>query len=64
WKLKHHYLALPSMDPDGPVTSTLHLQFGSDFVVLVFDAHNGMQMSGTRYTGLRFITASGNTVFD
>ena len=48
WKLKHHYLALPSMNPDVPVTSTLQLQFGSDFVVLVFDAHNGLQMSGTR----------------
>jgi len=52
------------MNPDVPVASTLQLQFGSDFVVLVFDAHNGLHMSGTKYTGLQFVTASGNTVFD
>ncbi|MFM7987782.1 MAG: hypothetical protein ACKPKO_51570, partial [Candidatus Fonsibacter sp.] len=64
WKLKYHYLALPSMNPDVPVTSTLQLQFGSDFVALVFDAHNGLQMSGMTYTGLQYKTAVGNTVFD
>ncbi|MFM7990148.1 MAG: hypothetical protein ACKPKO_63615, partial [Candidatus Fonsibacter sp.] len=50
------------MNPDVPVTSTLHLQFGGDFVVFVFDAHNGLQMSGTIYTGLHYKMAMGNTV--
>ncbi|MFM7981737.1 MAG: hypothetical protein ACKPKO_20705, partial [Candidatus Fonsibacter sp.] len=56
-------MALPSMDPDMPVTSMLQLQFGSDFVVLVFDAHNGLRISGTKNTGLNHNTALGNTVF-
>ncbi|MFM7980997.1 MAG: hypothetical protein ACKPKO_16940, partial [Candidatus Fonsibacter sp.] len=64
WKLWHHYLALPTMGPDVPVTSTLQLQFGSDFVVLVLYAHNGLQVHGTIYTGLSYKTVMGNTMFD
>ena len=38
--------------------------FGSDFIVLVFDAHNGLQMTDSVYTGLQFGTPNGRTMYD
>ena len=38
--------------------------FGSDFVVLRFDAHNGLQMHSLCYTGLGYKTPSGRTMFE
>ncbi|MFM7986202.1 MAG: hypothetical protein ACKPKO_43505, partial [Candidatus Fonsibacter sp.] len=40
------------------------LQFGSDFVGIVLDAHNGLQLHATKYTGLEYVTAMGTTTFD
>ena len=37
--------------------------FGSDFVILWFDAHNGLQMHPLFYTGLNYVSPSGRTVF-
>ena len=63
WKARHYRLALPTMKPDESVSSE-QLQFGSDVVVLVFDAHNGLQLVTTRYTGLDYTTAIGTTMFE
>ena len=40
------------------------LMFGSDFIVLVFDAHNGRQWSNTAYIGLEFGTPNGRTMYE
>ena len=37
--------------------------FGSDFVILWFCAHNGLQMHPHHYTGLNFISPSGRSVY-
>ena len=37
--------------------------FGSDFVVIVVDAHNGLQM-GNNYTGLKHKTPTGRTMYE
>ncbi|MFM7986243.1 MAG: hypothetical protein ACKPKO_43715 [Candidatus Fonsibacter sp.] len=57
-------LALPSMNPDVSVTSPRQLQFGSDFIVIVIDAHNGLQMKDAVYTGLEYRSPAGRTMFD
>ena len=36
--------------------------FGSDIVVIVIDAHSGLQM-GSKYTGLSFVPPSGKTMY-
>ena len=36
--------------------------FGSDFVVIVTDAHNGLHM-GNSYTGLKHKSPIGRTIF-
>ena len=52
-----HY-ALPKLGkPDAPSF------FGSDFVVIVIDAHNGLQM-GSSYTGFKYKTPTGKTMYD
>ena len=38
--------------------------FGTDFVVIWFDSHNGLQMTAKRYTGFGFISSSGKTMFE
>ena len=63
WEMRHISLALPTMRPDESVSSE-ELQFGSDFVVIVLDAHNGLQLHATKYTGLDYKTALGTTTFD
>ena len=37
--------------------------FGSDFVILWFDAHNGLQMNPLYYTGLQYMTPSGRSTY-
>ena len=37
--------------------------FGSDCVVIVIDAHNGLQL-GNAYTGLKHKPPTGNTIFE
>jgi hypothetical protein len=59
WKARFHVLSVSSMNRD----DCAELRFGSDFVVLVFDAHNGLQMHPTKYTGLDYTTKSGKTMF-
>ena len=58
WKNQHIQRALPkSGKPGAPA------YFGSDFVVIVVDAHNGLQL-GNNYTGLKHKTPTGKTVFE
>ncbi|MFM7978844.1 MAG: hypothetical protein ACKPKO_05965, partial [Candidatus Fonsibacter sp.] len=64
WKLKNFRLALPSMNPDVSITSARQLQFGSDFIGIVIDAHNGLQMKDSTYTGLEYRSPAGRTMFD
>ena len=53
----HLQLALPkSGRPD------VAPYFGGDFVVIVIDAHNGLQM-GNNYSGLSFVCAPGKTMY-
>ena len=49
--------ALPQPGPlGGP------LFWGSDFVVVLFDSHNGLQMDPNRYTGRDYVSPSGKTM--
>ena len=52
------------MTPDVSITSARQLQFGSDFVAIVIDAHNGLQMKDTVYTGLEYRSPAGRTMFE
>ncbi|MFM7990521.1 MAG: hypothetical protein ACKPKO_65500, partial [Candidatus Fonsibacter sp.] len=36
----------------------------SDFIVVVIDAHNGLQMHDSTYTGLEYRSPAGRTMFD
>ncbi|MFM7982210.1 MAG: hypothetical protein ACKPKO_23110, partial [Candidatus Fonsibacter sp.] len=64
WKLKHFRLALHSMAPDVSITSARQLQFGSDFIVIVIDAHNGLQIKDSTYSRLEYRSPTGRTMFD
>ncbi|MFM7990531.1 MAG: hypothetical protein ACKPKO_65550, partial [Candidatus Fonsibacter sp.] len=39
------------------------LLFGTDFIVLAVDAHNGLQMHDNFYTGLQLGTPNGRTMY-
>ena len=55
---QHFQFALPkSGKPD------VAPYFGSDFVVIVVDAHNGLQM-GSSFIGLSFKSTSGKTMYE
>jgi len=57
WEHAHLQFALPkSGKPDAAP------YFGSDCVVIVIDAHSGLQM-GSNYTGLSFVLPSGKTTY-
>jgi hypothetical protein len=57
WKNQSLHYALPKSGKPG-----VPAYFGSDFVVIVVDAHNGLQL-GNNYTGLKHKTPTGKTVF-
>ncbi|MFM7978846.1 MAG: hypothetical protein ACKPKO_05980 [Candidatus Fonsibacter sp.] len=62
WKNRHAGLSLPrpqvaAGDPHPP------LLLGSDFVALVIDGANGLQMKDNVYTGLEFGAPNGNTMY-
>ena len=58
WKNQNLHYALPkSGKPGAPAF------FGSDFVVIVVDAHNGLQL-GNQYTGLKHKTPTGRTIYE
>ena len=52
------------MNPDVSITSARQLQFGSDFIVIVIDAHSGLQMNDFTYTGLEYRSPVGRTMFE
>ena len=57
WENQHLQFALPKLgQPDAAP------YFGSDFVVIVIDAHNGLQL-GNNYSGLSFMCPSGKTMY-
>ena len=58
WENAHLQYALPQSGVPG-----VRPRFGSDFLVIVCDAHNGLQMNKSGHTGLEHIAPSGKTVY-
>ena len=58
WKNQNIQYALPKSGKPGAPS-----YFGSDFVVIVIDAHNGLQL-GNNYTGLKYKSPTGKTIFE
>ena len=58
WKNQNIQYALPKSGRPGAPP-----YFGSDFVVIVVDAHNGLQL-GHSYTGLKYKSLTGKTIFE
>ena len=58
WEHRSTPYALPQPGPPGGP-----FYWGSDFVVLVFASHNGLQMDPRQYTGLDYVTPLGKTAF-
>jgi hypothetical protein len=58
WKNQHIQYALPNSGKPGAPA-----YFGSDFVVIVIDAHNGLHL-GNKYTGLEYKSPTGKTIFE
>ena len=52
----HYGFRKPGKPGDG-------VYFGSDFVILWFDAHNGLHMNLLYYTGLNYMTPSGRSIY-
>ena len=55
---RHLPFALPTSGKPGDAP-----RFGSDFVVIVFDALNGLQQRDHRYAGLNYIPPAGKSVY-
>ena len=58
WKNQNIQYALPKSGKPGAPD-----YFGSDFVVIVIDAHNGLQL-GSNYIVLKYKSSTGKTIFD
>ena len=58
WKNQNIQHALPKWGKPGAPP-----YFGRDFVVIVVDAHNGLQLGNT-YTGLKYKSPNGKTVIE
>ena len=59
WVNRNIQFALPQSGKPGE-----RPRFGRDFVVLVIDANNGLQMLDHRYTGPGYISPAGESVYD
>ena len=57
WEHEHLQFALPKSGAPGG-----RPRFGSDLVVILCDARNGLQMIKTEYTGLDYSAPSGNSI--
>ena len=57
WEKTHRHYALPQLGWPSEAP-----RFGSDFIVIVADAHNGLPMHSFMYVGLGNVTAYGSTM--